>query len=66
MSSACWGSRLAAVNRPSMTRLKRQLNRASTKPTIDASASVRITAGTVMYTELRKCWVNSPCCQALM
>ena len=66
MSSDCCGSRLAAVNSPSRTRLNFQLNRAMTNATIEARNSVRITAGTVTYTELRKCWAKFACSQALM
>ena len=66
MSSDCCGSRFAAVNSPSMMRLNRKLNRASTKATQEARNRVNSTAGTVMYTELTKCLVKSPCSHASM
>ena len=64
MSRACWGSRLAAVNSPSMARLNLKLNRDTTNATQDDRSSVRITAGTVMMSELRKPWEKFPMSQA--
>ena len=52
------------MNSPSRIRLNRKLKRATTKATQEARNSVIRTAGTVMYSELRKWRVNSPCSQA--
>jgi hypothetical protein len=65
MSNDCGGSRFAAVKRPSIARLNRKENRATTKATQHERNSVSTTAGIVTMAELRKCRVKLPCCQAL-
>ena len=64
ISSACGGSRLAARKTPSIARLNRKLNRASTNATIEARNSVSSTAGMVTMRELRRCRPKFPCYQA--
>jgi hypothetical protein len=48
ISSACWGSRLAARKTPSRVRLSLNENRASTNAMQEERNSVSRTAGTVM------------------
>src|SRR5215467_12246784 len=60
----CCGSRLPAVNRISSAMLKRNRSRETTYANDDDSSSVRTTAGTVTYTELRKKCHMSDCCHA--
>lgn len=64
MSSACGGSRFAAVNVASRARLNLKEKRATTKAMQQLRNSVRSTAGMVMMAELSIVWEKLACSQA--
>ena len=62
----CGGSRLPAVNIISSARFSLKLNRENTKPSIDDTNRVRVTAGIAMISVLMKYLGSSAAFQPLM